>query len=118
MIIQQEIKNSTNAEGIKITSHVSKNKDKTKKVSEFQADKKEVKKNQVQQRSLPASVDDNIDVRLEVEKSLHMVVTKIVHKESGEVLRQIPPEEKINISKAIKDITEKIRNRHRIDREA
>jgi len=60
----------------------------------------------------------NVGVRLEVEDSLHMVIAKIIDRDSGEVVRQIPPENRIKIAKTIRDIEEKRDNGVLIDREA
>lgn len=59
-----------------------------------------------------------IGIRLEVENDLHVVVAKIVDKGSGEVIRQIPPEEVIKISKAVKAEIDKNQRTHLIDTEA
>gem|GEM_PF-1496849 len=45
----------------------------------------------------------NRAVRLEVEKDLHIIVVKIIDRESGDVIRQIPVDELIKISKTIKE---------------
>lgn len=62
----------------------------------------------------------NIGVHLEVESSLHIVLAKLIDKDSGEVIRQIPPAEIIRISKALKEQAEKGESSqlpdHRIDR--
>lgn len=60
----------------------------------------------------------DIGVRLEVEDSLNMVVAKIIDKDSGEVVRQIPPDDRIKIAKAMKEIEEKRDSGMLIDREA
>lgn len=45
----------------------------------------------------------NMGIRLEIEKDLNIVVAKIVDKESGEVIRQMPLPEIIELSKSIKE---------------
>lgn len=45
----------------------------------------------------------NRGLHIEVEKDLHMFVAKIVDKESGEVVRQIPPKELIELQKMINE---------------
>jgi uncharacterized FlaG/YvyC family protein len=60
----------------------------------------------------------DIGIHLEVDNALHIVVAKIVDKESGEVIRQIPSEEVIKISKAVKAEIDKNQSAHLIDTEA
>lgn len=60
----------------------------------------------------------DVGVRLDVEDSLHMVVAKIIDKDSGEVVRQIPPDDRIKIAKAMKEIEEKRDSSMLIDTEA
>ncbi|MFA4909450.1 MAG: flagellar protein FlaG [Desulfobacteria bacterium] len=45
----------------------------------------------------------NMGIRLEIEKDLNIVVAKIIDKESGEVIRQVPLPESIELSKSIKE---------------
>ncbi|MBI4620087.1 MAG: flagellar protein FlaG [Desulfobacterales bacterium] len=45
----------------------------------------------------------NTGIRLEIEKDLNIVVVKIVDKESGEVIRQVPLPESIELSKNMKE---------------
>jgi len=45
----------------------------------------------------------NRAVRLEVEKDLHRVIIKLIDKKSGEVIRQIPPEELVELAKKMKE---------------
>ncbi len=43
-------------------------------------------------------------IRLDVDDELHRVIIKLIDKETGEVIRQIPPEELIELAKKMKDI--------------
>jgi len=43
-------------------------------------------------------------LRFEIDRELNQVVVKVVDKESGEVIRQIPPEEYIQIMKRLQDM--------------
>ncbi len=43
-------------------------------------------------------------LRFEIDRELNQVVVKVVDKESGEVIRQIPPEEYIQILKRLQDM--------------
>lgn len=45
----------------------------------------------------------NRRLQLEVEEELEIIVAKVVDKESGDVIRQIPPEELVALSKRIKE---------------
>ncbi len=46
----------------------------------------------------------NRKVRLEVDTELHSVIIKIVNRENGEVIKQIPPEELVDLAKKMKNI--------------
>ncbi|RJQ13376.1 MAG: flagellar protein FlaG [Nitrospiraceae bacterium] len=46
----------------------------------------------------------NRELRLEMDNDLHIVVVKIVDGETDKVIRQIPPEELIELSKHAKDL--------------
>lgn len=65
-------------------------------------------------------IQHNIDtgIQFEIEDTLHIVVAKIIEKDSGDVIRQIPPDEMIKISKAIKDMESKAGDGSHIDTEA
>ena len=43
-------------------------------------------------------------IHLEIETEIDMVIVKVLDAESGEVIRQIPPQELIDIYKKIKDV--------------
>jgi len=43
-------------------------------------------------------------LRFEIDRELNQVVVKVIDKESGEVIRQIPPEEYIQILKRLQDM--------------
>lgn len=73
---------------------------------------------QVRETNSNTSQYKDVSVRLEVEDSLHMVVAKIIDKDSGEVVRQIPPDERIKLAQAIKEIEEKRDSGMLIDTEA
>ena len=45
----------------------------------------------------------NRKVRLEVDTELHSVIIKIVNRENGEVIKQIPPEELVDLAKKMKN---------------
>jgi len=45
----------------------------------------------------------NRTIRLEVDNELHRVIVKIVDKKSGEVIRQIPPEELVELARKMRD---------------
>jgi len=49
----------------------------------------------------------NNTIRLEIERDLDIIVTKILDKESDEVIRQIPHDKMIGIIKAIKEMLAK-----------
>ncbi len=53
----------------------------------------------------------NRTVRLEVDSELHSVIAKVIDKTSGEVIRQIPPEEFIELAKKIKEKTGHLLNK-------
>ncbi len=55
----------------------------------------------------------NRTIRLEVDRELHCVIAKIIDKTSGDVIRQIPPEEFIELAKKIREKTG-----HLLDKEA
>lgn len=65
------------------------------------------------------NIQHNIDIgiQFEIEDTLHIVVAKIIEKDSGDVIRQIPPDEMIKISKAIKDMETKAGDGSHIDTE-
>jgi len=46
----------------------------------------------------------NRKVRLEVDTELHSVIIKIVNRDSGEVIKQIPPEELVDLAKKMKNL--------------
>jgi len=46
----------------------------------------------------------NTGISMEIEKDLNIVVAKILDKESGKVIRQIPPNKMIGIMKAVKEM--------------
>jgi len=46
----------------------------------------------------------NRTIRLEVDNELHRVIIKLVDKRSGEVIREIPPEELIELAKKMRRI--------------
>jgi len=45
----------------------------------------------------------NRTIRLDVDNELHRVIIRLVDKKSGEIIRQIPPEELIELAKKMKD---------------
>lgn len=45
----------------------------------------------------------NRAIRFEIDSELDAVIVKVIDKESGDVIRQIPPEELVELSKKIKD---------------
>lgn len=62
--------------------------------------------NKIKERAMDALKIEqymNRAVRLEVENDLHIIVVKIIDKESGDVIRQIPVDELIKLSKNIKE---------------
>ena len=117
MIIQQGINNkgSLDKDFVQAYNKVEE-KDKTKKVSKSNQPKNRKDKVTKHKKDLHTS-HDKVGIRLEIEKTLNMIITKIVNKENGEVLRQIPPDKRISISKAIRELEDKIKQRHQIDRE-
>ncbi len=44
----------------------------------------------------------NRTIRLEVDNELHRVIIKLIDKKSGEIIRQIPPEELIELAKKMR----------------
>lgn len=44
----------------------------------------------------------NRAIRLEVDNELHRVIIKLIDKKSGEIIRQIPPEELIELAKKMR----------------
>ncbi len=51
-----------------------------------------------------AAVLFNRKIRLEVEEDLNIMIVKVIDSETEEVIRQIPPEELIELSKNAKDL--------------
>ncbi len=47
----------------------------------------------------------NIELDFSVDKDLNTVVVKVINKETGKVIRQIPPEEMLKIAKRIEEMT-------------
>ena len=66
------------------------------KKTEEPADKKDVK---------PVGIERfmNRGIRLELNQETGIVVAKLVDKETGEVIRQVPPEELMKVAEAIKE---------------
>jgi flagellar protein FlaG len=46
----------------------------------------------------------NRKIHLEIDKDLNMVIVKVIDKETDEVIRQIPPEELVELAKHANDI--------------
>ena len=46
----------------------------------------------------------NRKIQLELEEELNMIVVKIIDSETNEVIRQLPPEEMVKLSKNAKDL--------------
>jgi flagellar protein FlaG len=46
----------------------------------------------------------NRKIHLEIDRELNMVIVKVIDKETDEVIRQIPPEELVKLSKHANDI--------------
>ena len=44
------------------------------------------------------------DIQFEVDRSINMVIVKVIDKEKNEVIRQIPPEVVVKLAKAISEI--------------
>jgi flagellar protein FlaG len=51
-----------------------------------------------------AAVIFNRKIRLEVEEDLNIMIVKVIDSDSGEVIRQIPSEELVELSKNAKDL--------------
>ncbi len=79
-----------------------------------------VKERENEKASVPSSLERILrrDLQLEVEEELHMVVAKIVDPESGEVVRQIPPEEMVRIYKRLKEMMPELRVECKVKKEA
>lgn len=65
---------------------------------------KQVSSSEMLDKIKDLSQDGLYSVRFEMNKDINSLVIRVVDKESGEVVRQIPAEELIRISKTLKDL--------------
>ena len=83
---------------------------KSRKISENTAtteDNKKVQNNEVQgaiERIVNAAKYFNREIQLEIEKDLGITVVKVIDKDTGKVIRQIPPEDLVELSRRAKDL--------------
>lgn len=103
-----KIQNSDSISARKVDPRNSLEKEKKRNDSSLQAeDKRENGKHDIQgavERIETAARYFDRKIHIEIEKELRIPVVKIVDNETGKVIRQIPPEEVIELSKKSQDL--------------
>ncbi|HHN63793.1 MAG TPA: hypothetical protein ENK09_00325 [Nitrospirae bacterium] len=61
--------------------------------------KKDEEKNTLSQEKKLEIEVINRSIRFEIDKELHRVIAKVIDRKTGEIIRQVPPEEAVRIAK-------------------
>jgi flagellar protein FlaG len=69
-----------------------------------QAQKKQIQPEEMLQQIQALTEDGLYSVRFEKDSEIGEMVVKVVDQESGEVIRQIPPEELLDLSRCLSDL--------------
>lgn len=69
-------------------------------------------KNNKTKELTPIERRNNRSLSLDVDKELNIVIASIIDKESGEVVRQIPPEQKVELMRYLKEHPGTLFSRH------
>jgi len=94
------------AQGTARRNHLNKDKEKAEDIVKA-ADTKKVQNDEVQdavERVVDAAKFFNRKIQLEIENDLGITVVKVIDGDTKEVIRQIPPEELVQLSRRAKDL--------------